>query len=86
MKKILLIIIVTVLYFLAMKQFTALYNADVDNTTAQSLLSSGDYSNALIEATKAIEQNPQEPLYYRGRAKVWIAQLTLVGDEQKLRE
>ncbi|HSX47144.1 MAG TPA: hypothetical protein VLF63_00040, partial [Patescibacteria group bacterium] len=66
MKKFLLITLVTALYLFAMLHFAAIYTADINNTSAQSLLSQGDYQSALVQATQAIEKNPQEPLYYRG--------------------
>ncbi|HSX39008.1 MAG TPA: hypothetical protein VLI92_00205 [Candidatus Saccharimonadales bacterium] len=83
MKKFLLITLVTALYLFAMLHFAAIYFADINNTSAQSLLSQGDYQSALVQATQAIEKNPQEPLYYRGRAKVWIAQLSTADETQR---
>lgn len=70
MKKIILILAVTALYFMLIKSFISMYHADVYYVNSRDLIGEIKFTDALKFANKAIMQNPLEPSYYRGRAKI----------------
>ncbi|EKE00223.1 MAG: hypothetical protein ACD_22C00072G0006 [uncultured bacterium] len=59
-------------YILCVKQFATIYSADVDFKLSQEYLNSGDFMTGLSYANSAVEKNPNEPMYLRNRAKVYI--------------
>src|SRR3989338_10618724 len=72
MKKITLILLVSAIYFMLVKSFISIYLADTYYTRSRDFVGDVEFSDALKFVNKALEQNPLEPAYYRGRAKVLI--------------
>ena len=70
MKKITLILLVSAIYFMLVKSFISIYLADTYYTRSRDLVGDVEFSDALKFANKALEQNPLEPAYYRGLAKI----------------
>jgi tetratricopeptide (TPR) repeat protein len=80
MQKVRLILasIISIGFVVAVGAFVKMYAADVAFTHSQALVSSGQITDALAEANKAVAENPLEPNYYRGRAKVELVETALV--------
>lgn len=78
--KYLSILIIIFSSFLMMKTFHRLYTADIHFEKSQDLLALSDFDGALYFANSAVEKNPLEPNYYRGRAKVYIASLPSIPE------
>ena len=72
MKKVILIFIISAIYFILVKSFISIYYADIYYARSRDFVGEVQFSNALKFANKTLEQNPLEPAYYRGRAKVLI--------------
>ena len=84
MKKIILLSLISAAFVAGIWTFFGFYTADQNYAGAQSALVKGDYLTSLSKANKAVLQNPNEPLYYRGRAKVLlaaVASVPRVGDD-----
>ena len=75
MKRIFLIILVTILYLIFMRGVASQLAADFNYAYSQQLLRETNYPKALEFSQHAISQNPNEPRYYYGKAKVLLAQL-----------
>ena len=75
MRKIRLVLIVTltIAYLMLAIKFFTLYNADVLFERADDLLSEGEIALSLERMNRAVEKNPNEPIYYRGRAKAYLS-------------
>ncbi len=85
MKKTILILMVSAIYFMLIKSFASLYYADMYYTRSRDLVGEVKFSDALKFANKALEQNPLEPAYYRGRAKILtLSALYSSGEEDRL--
>ena len=61
-----------------------IYSADVAFRRADKYLSGSDIERGLVEVNKAIFKNPQEPIYLRWRAKMYIA--ASLGMEKEMRD
>lgn len=84
MKKFILILIVSTIYFMLVKSFVSIYSADIYYTRSRDLVEEVRFSDALKFVNKAIKQNPLEPAYYRGRAKILtLSALYSLGEEDK---
>jgi len=57
------------------------YQADIAYETSQDYVDNGDYLEALKLADRAIELNPYEPNYYRGRARINTISLSVATQE-----
>ena len=74
-----------VIYFMLIKSFVSLYYADMYYTQSRDLVGDVKFSDALKFANKALEQNPLEPAYYRGRAKILtLSALYSLKEEDRL--
>lgn len=82
-KKLLLTLILTVSMLAVVRTFAKTYRADVQYKTARNLFESGRSIEALDEINKSIENNPNEPSYYRERAKIYLALGTNQGNDAK---
>lgn len=82
MKKLLLLTVLTIFYLFAMNKFLKLYLADVYSKNAGSFLGSGELEKALDYSSKAVKNNPQEPSYYREKAKILLATLILKDEPE----
>ena len=68
-----LILLFTFIYiFLVLKYFHA-YSADVFFERSDDLLTAGNFTESIELINNAVKRNPNEPLYYRGRAKSYIS-------------
>lgn len=72
-----LVIVVWLGVFFAIKTFARLYTADVSAKKSAHYLDINELDLALFLANTAIVENPQEPNYYRNRAKVATVRLAL---------
>lgn len=70
--RILLSLITSVCFFFLVKEFISFYLADVYFTRAENLFSKGKFNESLENINFSIDLNPQEPNYYRMRAKVLV--------------
>lgn len=68
----LVVVTITVFYALLVVTFINLYSADVTYSYAQDNLSKVSVSSLIKAATASIIANPQEPAYYRGRARLYL--------------
>lgn len=85
MTKIFLTIVATSFYVFAVTKFLNSYRADVNYQTTRVLLEQVHAVDALTAINKAIDLNPNEPAYYRERAKAYLA-LTILEDTQTNKE
>jgi hypothetical protein len=81
-KALTIILIISATGFLA-KGLLGMYVADVYYERSQALISEGNIVTAAVYANEAILKNPLEPNYYRGRARVNIAQLINANQQEK---
>ena len=80
MKNIYLLIIV-VAYILLMKSFWQTVSADEAYVDSQKVLKTADYERAIKYANTSITKNPNEPRYYYGRAKAYLATTVALNSE-----
>ena len=73
MRKILLTILLVVTYFSVLKIFKNFYVADNHYKKSQKIVRKNEPDQAIYLASVAIEKNKNEPRYYLGRAKVYLA-------------
>lgn len=85
MKKIIFLTLLTIGYFFTVNKFFKLYLADVYANMSGAYLSNGEFSKAVDYSSRAIKNNPEEPSYYRVKAKVLLANLIL-QDEREQKE
>lgn len=78
-KKILISLIWSVYIFLCVV-FFRIFSADLNYKKSQVLLSGGYSERAHRLSQKSVNQNPLEPNYYRGRAKVNLIKILYVDD------
>lgn len=78
-KKILVIFIWSV-YILLCVIFIRIFFADINYKKSQAMLDEDYSGSAMSLSEKAVNQNPFEPNYYRGRAKVNLIKLLYVED------
>lgn len=71
-KKLLASFLIISTWFYLVIIYGSIYSADVYAGYSENLLMDGDTVSAVIAINKAIKYNPQEPSYYRQRAKVYI--------------
>lgn len=83
MKKFIAIAFLTVIYLGAISKFISIFIADQNYSKAQRLLTTGDYVTALTISNEAVLKNRNEPIYFRGRAKILLAGLASVPDDTK---
>lgn len=72
MKKIVLILALSAVYFMLIRLFVSTYSADIYYARSRDFVGEVQFSNALKFINKALKQNPLEPAYYRGRAKILV--------------
>ena len=75
MKRFILIALVTIFYLIFMLEVVSQFAADFNYAYSQQLLREANYPKALEFSQRSISQNPNEPRYYYGKAKVFLAQL-----------
>lgn len=61
-----------VIYLIALTTFGKMYLADIQLAQSEELLLNGKTQKALDKINAAIKNNPQEPKYYRHRAKISV--------------
>ncbi len=69
------------LYFI--QSILNLYKADIHYKSSERLLSKGEIQQAYTYANKAVEKNPNEPAYFRQRAKILLMSTLEQSDENK---
>jgi len=74
------ILLVIISAYFSLKIINGIYIADVHFEKSQNLLKDKEYESALFYANSAVQKNPLEPNYYRGRAKVYITSLVAVPE------
>ena len=72
MKKPIIFILIWACVFFLYKTFWYMYKADTHFIEAQSYLVRNDTEMAIKLTDKAVAENPLEPNYYRGRARIYI--------------
>jgi len=80
-KRLIVIIPIIAISFTALRTFLGLYVADVYFEKSQDALQGRQLDKAIEFANLAVDRNPLEPNYYRGRAKVYI--VSLLGLDEK---
>lgn len=80
LKKPILAIGVIVLYMMVIYKFVLLYKADTKYVESQKFLTDARFIDALNAVTQAINTNPSEPIYRRGRAQVYLS--TTIGQDK----
>ncbi len=78
-KKVLVIFIWSV-YILVCVIFIRIFSADINYKRSQALLDENHLESAVNLSEKAVSQNPFEPNYYKGRAKVYLIKFLYVKD------
>lgn len=71
--KILKILVITIIYISLLKIFWLTFNADKSYIGSQRSLKESNFTRALFLANQSIKNNKNEPRYYYGRAKVYLA-------------
>ena len=59
-------------YLLLISDFWKMYRADTFYTTSKTLIKENSPGEAIKNVNRAINLNPREPAYYRGRAKSYL--------------
>ena len=75
-KKVIVTIILSILILVIVKGLINIYAADYFYKRSQILIEEGDFKTSAKYADYAIDLNPLEPNYYRGRAKILVTILT----------
>lgn len=75
MKHVVWILVVTAVYVLFLRETWSQVSADFNYALAQRALKDSDYPHALELSQRARSQNPNEPRYFYGKAKVLLTQL-----------
>ena len=78
--------VVCALYFGLSYFVLRCYFADVNFVRSQNILESGKAEDALVLSDKAINLNPFEPNYYRGRAKIRTVFLVASSDNAEVKK
>jgi hypothetical protein len=78
MRNIFLIILIWSVYILLCAVFIRMFFADLNYKKSQEIISEGYSESALTFSEKAVNQNPFEPNYYKGRAKVNLLKLLYI--------
>ncbi len=79
-----LVIPILILYLLCLRVIVGLYLADVQYTKSLDLVKESRWDQAEMAADKALAFNPLEPAYYRGRAKVFLTNITNLENEEEV--
>lgn len=75
-------IVFLLVFLFVYKTYAEVYTADVFYEKGQDLLGERDFDMAYKYATRAVRNNPLEPNYYRGRAKILISSLVDAKENQ----
>lgn len=75
-KKVIATIVLFIIVLFLLKNLLNIYAADYFYKRSQTLIEDGDFKTSVKYADYAINLNPHEPNYYRGRAKILVTMLT----------
>lgn len=85
MSKVSLLLIVIAFYLVCLNKFIGIFMADVYYTASKGKLAEMRVEEARLYVTRAVELNHEEPSYYRHKAKVLLAELS-ISKEEKIRD